>query len=82
MADWMQARIRIAAHIDELRTWLEDGWTDGDDVRLVVCMMSLAQWRLRVADLLLADRPETAAIVRKAHERGCEVLKWGWVWQQ
>lgn len=54
MADWMQARLRIAAHIDELRTWLIDGFTDDDDVRLVVAMLSQAQQRLRALDALLS----------------------------
>lgn len=82
MADWMQARSRIAAHIAELRTWLQDSYTDSDDVRLVVCMLSQAQRQLRTADALLGARPETAHAVRVAYERGCELLKWGWIWQQ
>ena len=81
MADWMQARIRIAAPIDELRTWLIDGYTDNDDVRLVVCMLSQAQRQLRTADALLGARPETAHACRVAYERGAEILRWGWIWQ-
>jgi hypothetical protein len=82
MADWMQARSRIAAHIAELRTWLQDGKTGNDDVRLVVCMLSQAQRQLRTADALLGARPETAHACRVAYERGAKILCWGWVWQQ
>lgn len=82
MADWMQARSRIAAHIAELRTWLIDGYTDSDDVRLVVCMLSQAQRQLRAADALLGARTETAHACQVAYERGAEILRWGWVWQQ
>lgn len=81
MADWTQARVRIVDHIAELRTWLIDGFTDDDDVRLVVAMLSQAQQRLRAMDALLGARAETAALCQVAHERGCEILRWGWVWQ-
>jgi hypothetical protein len=81
MADWGAARIRIVDHIAELRTWLTDGFTDNDDVRLVVCMMSQAQRQLRTMDALLAVRTAPAATCRVAHERGAEILRWGWVWQ-
>lgn len=81
IADWRQARTRIADHIAELETWLIDGCTDNDDIRLVVCMLSHAQRQLRVLNMLLAVSIDNAALTRLAYARGCEVLKWGWVWQ-
>jgi hypothetical protein len=80
IADLRQARLRIAEHIDELETWLQDGMTDNDDVRLVVCMLSQAQRQLRVMNMLLAVSIDNAALTRLAYARGCEVLNWGWVW--
>lgn len=80
-ADWTTARLRIEEHIAELETWLKDNYTDGDDLRLVVCLLSKAQAKLRLLNALLAARNDSAALTRMAHERGCELIRWGWVWQ-
>lgn len=80
-ADWITARLRIEEHIAELETWLKDNYTDGDDLRLVVCLLSKAQANLKLLNALLAARNDSAALTRMAHERGCELIRWGWVWQ-
>ena len=80
-ADWTTARLRIEEHIAELETWLKDNYTDGDDLRSVVCLLAKAQAKLRLLNALLAARNDSAALTRMAHERGCELIRWGWVWQ-
>lgn len=80
-ADWTTARLRIEEHIAELETWLKDNYTDGDDLRLVVCLLSKAQAKLRLLNALLAARNDSAALTRMAHDRGCALIRWGWVWQ-
>lgn len=81
MADWTLSSLRIAANIAELETWLSDGFTDTDDLRLVVCLLSKAQQRLLLLNALLAARSDTAALTRLAHERGAAIIGWGRVWQ-
>lgn len=80
-ADWTTARLRIEEHIAELETWLKDNYTDGDDLRFVVCLLAKAQAKLRLLNALLAARNDIAALTRMAHERGCALIRWGWVWQ-
>ena len=80
-ADWTTARLRIEEHIAELETWLQDNYTDGDDLRFVVCLLAKAQAKLRLLNALLAARNDIAALTRMAHERGCELIRWGWIWQ-